>query len=122
MVRGRSSCRFRKVLRRWIGRNGPPCATWPTIGPCGSLRRKLAPDSSGNSGPGRLSRQRAAIMSEIATPGAVLAVTHDFALMPFADRIIYIEDGALKDKEPANASVYPACVPEGRLSSTNAEV
>ena len=38
---------------------------------------------------------------------AVLAVTHDIRVMPFADRIIYIEDGALTDKEPANASVYP---------------
>ena len=37
-VRGRSSCRCRKVLRRWIGRNGTSCAASPTDGPCGSLR------------------------------------------------------------------------------------
>jgi putative ABC transport system ATP-binding protein len=30
---------------------------------------------------------------------AVLAVTHDTRVMPFADRIVYIEDGALREEE-----------------------
>jgi len=38
---------------------------------------------------------------------AVLVVTHDSRILSFADRIIYIEDGSLRDGEPAGGSVYP---------------
>ncbi len=49
------------------------------------------------------------ILAEIARgqASAVLVVTHDSRVVPFADRIIYIEDGSLKDEEPAYASVHP---------------
>ena len=46
---------------------------------------------------------------------AVLAVTHDIRVMPFADRIIYIEDGSLTDNEPAIASVYPHATEQAKL-------
>ena len=38
---------------------------------------------------------------------AVLAVTHDPRALAFADRIVYIEDGSLKDEERAIASAQP---------------
>jgi putative ABC transport system ATP-binding protein len=37
---------------------------------------------------------------------AVLVVTHDTRLLEFADRIIYIEDGALTHEEQPRANVY----------------
>jgi putative ABC transport system ATP-binding protein len=37
---------------------------------------------------------------------AVLVVTHDTRLLEFADRIIYIEDGALTHEEKPGANVY----------------
>jgi len=42
------------------------------------------------------------ILSELARHrnSAVLVVSHDSRVMPFADRIIYIEDGVLKGDEP----------------------
>ncbi|HWK87939.1 ABC transporter ATP-binding protein [Pseudorhodoplanes sp.] len=43
------------------------------------------------------------ILSELAEDqnSAVLAVSHDSRVIPFADRIIYIEDGVLKHEDPA---------------------
>jgi putative ABC transport system ATP-binding protein len=38
---------------------------------------------------------------------AVLVVTHDSRVLPFADRIIRIEDGRLREEELPNVSVYP---------------
>jgi putative ABC transport system ATP-binding protein len=38
---------------------------------------------------------------------AVLVVTHDTRLLTFADRVLFIEDGFLKDEKPADASVLP---------------
>jgi len=37
---------------------------------------------------------------------AVLVVTHDTRLLEFADRILYIEDGALTHEEQPGANVY----------------
>ena len=37
---------------------------------------------------------------------AVLVVTHDTRLLEFADRILYIEDGALTHEERPEANVY----------------
>jgi putative ABC transport system ATP-binding protein len=37
---------------------------------------------------------------------AVLVVTHDTRLLEFADRILYIEDGALTHEEQRRANVY----------------
>jgi putative ABC transport system ATP-binding protein len=37
---------------------------------------------------------------------AVLVVTHDTRLLEFADRILYIEDGALAHEERPEANVY----------------
>jgi putative ABC transport system ATP-binding protein len=37
---------------------------------------------------------------------AVLVVTHDTRLLEFADRILYIEDGALTREERPEANVY----------------
>jgi putative ABC transport system ATP-binding protein len=37
---------------------------------------------------------------------AVLVVTHDTRLLRFADRILYIEDGALTHEEQPGANVY----------------
>jgi putative ABC transport system ATP-binding protein len=49
------------------------------------------------------------ILSELAKEhaSAVLVVTHDSRAVPFADRIIYIEDGALADEDPAAAHTRP---------------
>jgi len=49
------------------------------------------------------------LLTEIAREqkSAVLVVTHDSRVMPFADRIIYIEDGSLRDEETGSARVYP---------------
>jgi putative ABC transport system ATP-binding protein len=49
------------------------------------------------------------ILSEIAREAgsAVLVVTHDSRVMPFADRIVYIEDGALAREEAAGAKIHP---------------
>jgi len=49
------------------------------------------------------------LLTEIAREqkSAVLVVTHDSRVMPFADRIIYIEDGSLTDEETGSARVYP---------------
>jgi putative ABC transport system ATP-binding protein len=43
------------------------------------------------------------ILSELAKDqnSAVLAVSHDSRVIPFADKIIYIEDGILKNEDPA---------------------
>lgn len=43
------------------------------------------------------------ILSELAKNqnSAVLVVSHDSRVMPFADRIIYIEDGVLRNESPA---------------------
>jgi putative ABC transport system ATP-binding protein len=37
---------------------------------------------------------------------AVLVVTHDTRLLEFADRILYIEDGALTHEERTGGNVY----------------
>ena len=52
-----------------------------------------------------------AIMTILARAGrqhgrAVLVVTHDTRLLEFADRILYIEDGALTHEERPTANVY----------------
>ena len=46
------------------------------------------------------------LLAEIARErgSAVLAVTHDSRVLPFADRIMYIEDGSLTDDRGAGAS------------------
>jgi ABC-type lipoprotein export system ATPase subunit len=36
----------------------------------------------------------------------VLVVTHDTRLLEFADRILYIEDGALTHEEQPKANIY----------------
>lgn len=38
---------------------------------------------------------------------AVLVVTHDPRVLPFANRVICIEDGSIREQEQSEASVYP---------------
>ena len=58
---------------------------------------------------GDTGREIMTILADIANEqaAAVLVVTHDTRVLPFADRIIRIEDGSLKGEELVSASVYP---------------
>jgi putative ABC transport system ATP-binding protein len=58
---------------------------------------------------GDTGREIMTILARIANEqaAAVLVVTHDSRVLPFADRIIRIEDGSLKGEELVSASVYP---------------
>jgi putative ABC transport system ATP-binding protein len=48
---------------------------------------------------------------------AVLVVTHDPRIVPFADRIIHIEDGLLVDRADAEPTRLPKVAPFGPLSA-----
>jgi putative ABC transport system ATP-binding protein len=48
---------------------------------------------------------------------AVLVVTHDPRIIPFADRIIHIEDGLLVEREEADSTRLPKVAPFGPLSA-----
>jgi putative ABC transport system ATP-binding protein len=48
---------------------------------------------------------------------AVLVVTHDPRIVPFADRIIHIEDGLLVDRADAEPTRLPKIAPFGPLSA-----
>jgi putative ABC transport system ATP-binding protein len=48
---------------------------------------------------------------------AVLVVTHDPRIVPFADRIIHIEDGLLVDRVEAEPARLPKVAPFGPLSA-----
>jgi putative ABC transport system ATP-binding protein len=58
---------------------------------------------------GDTGREIMTILADIADEqaAAVLVVTHDSRVLPFADRIIRIEDGSLKGEELVSAAVYP---------------
>jgi len=59
------------------------------------------------------------ILAESAHDGgqAVLVVTHDPRIVPFADRIIHIEDGLLVDRVEAEPTRLPKVAPFGPLSA-----
>jgi putative ABC transport system ATP-binding protein len=59
------------------------------------------------------------ILAESAHDGgqAVLVVTHDPRIVPFADRIIHIEDGLLVDRVEAEPTLLPKVAPFGPLSA-----
>ncbi|MBV9980908.1 ABC transporter ATP-binding protein [Bradyrhizobium sp.] len=52
---------------------------------------------------------------------AVLVVTHDPRIVPFADRIIHIEDGLLVDQTEAEPTRLPKIAPFGPISALRSE-
>ena len=52
---------------------------------------------------------------------AVLVVTHDPRIVPFADRIIHIEDGLLVQQAEAEPTRLPKIAPFGPISALRSE-